>query len=142
MTPTTRLGGRILIAMAAACLAGASARAEPGVFVRFQLLEPRQGAYYVRLGGYIHNAPWYLPKTVWPAGADKDRAARLPAGTTTHWLDLGRHAGDRLHGRLKRAGGVAEFPNVTADFITDPASDRRRVVIEIATAPTENADSR
>ena len=133
----------------AAALAAAVVPASPAagdVFVRFQLLEPHQGTYYVRVGGYIHNAPWYLPKTVWPAGADKDAAARLPAGTPTPWLDLGRHAGDRLHGRLMRAGGVAEFPNVTADFITDPAADRsaraapaerRRVVIEIATAPTE-----
>ncbi|MEA3367473.1 MAG: hypothetical protein U9R68_05095, partial [Planctomycetota bacterium] len=109
------------------------------MYVRFRLLEPAQGVYYVRLGGYIHNAPWYLPKTVWPDGADKNAAARLPAGTFTPWFDLGRHAGDRLHGRLKRAGGVAEFPNVTADFVTDPSADRRRVVIEIATAPDEKA---
>jgi len=109
------------------------------VHVRFRLLEPAQGVYYVRLGGYIHNAPWYLPKAVWPDGAGKNAAARLPAGTFTPWFDLGRHAGDRLHGRLKRAGGVAELPNVTADFVTDPAADRRRVVIQIATAPDEKA---
>ena len=109
------------------------------VFVRFTLLEPAEGVYYVRLGGYIHNAPWYLPGTVWPAGADKEVAARLPAGAPAPWLDLGRHAGDRMHGRLNRSGGVAEFPNVTADFVTDPAADRRRVIIEIATAPDDSA---
>jgi hypothetical protein len=135
-------GRRQFAFLFAAALAAALVAASPAagdVFVRFRMLEPGQAVYYVRLGGYIHNAPWYLPKTVWPAGADKDTAARLPAGTPTPWFDLGRHAGDRLHGRLKRAGGVAEFPNVTADFVTDPAADRRRVVIEIATAPNEAA---
>jgi hypothetical protein len=44
-----------------------------------------------------------------------------------------------LHGRLHRAGGVAEFPNVTANFVTGAESPRRKIVIELATAPTEKA---
>ena len=109
------------------------------VFVRFRLLEPKAAAYYVRLGGYIHNDPWYLPKAVWPDGADKDAARRVAAGEFTPWLNFSQHAGQRLHGRLNRSGGIAEFPNVTADFVTEPAAERRRVVIEIATAPDEKA---
>jgi hypothetical protein len=38
--------------------------------VRFKLLEPPGTTYYVQIGGYIHVEPWYLPATVWPAGAD------------------------------------------------------------------------
>ena len=31
---------------------------------------------YVRLGGYIHVADWYLPKADVPVGAEKDGAAQ------------------------------------------------------------------
>jgi len=127
------LAAAIAVALVPACPAAGD------VFVRFKLIEPQQGVYHVRVGGYIHKPPWYLPKAVWPDGADKDVGARTPAGAVTPWFDLGRHAGDRLHGRLNRSGGVAELPNVTADFVTDPVADRRRVVIEIATAPNEKA---
>jgi len=48
-----------------------------------------------------------------------------------------QYAGNRFHGRMNRAGGLAEFPNVTLDFIVDPKAEMRRVVIEIATSPSE-----
>ena len=109
------------------------------VFVRFKMLAPARGAYYVRLGGYIHTTPWYLPKAVWPDGADKTAAKRIAAGQYTPWLNFSRFAGKRFHGRLARAGGVAEFPNVTLDFVADPAAEKRKVLIEIATAPRAEA---
>ena len=109
------------------------------VHVRFQLLEPEGARYFVRLGGFIHISPWYLPKAVWPEKADRDPAARIATGEFTPWFDLSGHAGKRLHKRLSRAGGVAELPNVTVDFVTDPADERRQVVIEIATAPHPGA---
>ena len=59
-----------------------------------------------------------------PEAADKDPERRCPAGQFTPWLDLQQLAGNRLHGRLQRSGGVAEFPNVTADFVCDPPADR------------------
>jgi hypothetical protein len=108
-----------------------------GVFVRFKVVKPYDGKYYVRLGGYIHVPNWYLPAAVIPAGADKDAAKRLDAGQFTEWFDLKTHAGKLLHGRLSRAGGVAELPNVTATFVTDEKSDGVSVVIELATAPDE-----
>ena len=66
----------------------------------------------------------FSPDAVWPAGADSGEAKRLQAGEFNSWFDLGAHARGRLHGRLHRAGGVAEFPNVTARFVctdTNPA---------------------
>ena len=129
--PTRR---RLLwMALSASVALAAAVPAAAGVWVRFRMLEPKGAAYYVRLGGYIHNDPWYLPQAVWPDKADKDTAARVASGEWTPWFDLAQHAGKRLHGRLMRAGGVAEFPNVTADFLADPPADRRRVVIELAT---------
>lgn len=110
---------------------------EDGVFVRFKLEEPAATHYYVRLAGYIHAPNWYLPKAVVPAGADRDGELRTASGEFTPWFDLRKHAGDLLHGRLKRAGGVAELPNVTAQFVTDAEADQRRIVIELATAPSE-----
>lgn len=110
-----------------------------GVYVRFGLTEPADAPWFVRLGGYIHNEPWHLPAAVWPAGADRDAAKRLPGGGVSEWFDLGGHCGARLHGRLRRAGGVAEFPNVTAEFVTGRTNERTSVVIELATAPDESA---
>jgi len=132
----TRCTVRSVFLLAVGLLAAnGPAVAADGVFVRFRLLAPRDGRYYVRLGGYIHKSPWYLPKAVVPAGADKDESKRAAAGEFTPWFDLAKHAGDLLHGQLSRAGGLAELPNVTADFVSESESQRRRVVIELATAP-------
>ncbi|NQT84022.1 hypothetical protein HQ563_13430 [bacterium] len=116
------------------CTAGATA-AENGVFVRLKLLHPQSEKYFVRLGGHIHISPWYLRRAVIPYGADGEAAKRLATGEWTGWFDLKAHAGELLHGRLNRAGGVAEFPNITAEFVTEGKHPRRVAVIELATAP-------
>ena len=134
---TLHRGWLLALLLAALGLSGASA--DTGVFVRFKLLEPTETSYYIQIGGYIHVDPWTLPGAVWPAGADSDRARRVGSGTFTDWFDLGKYAGAKLHGRLHRAGGVAEFPNITADFVTGTDSPTRKVVIELATAPDERA---
>ena len=126
---------RLVVAMAAViCVTGVS-RGDQGVYVRFQLVKPTGCEYYVRLGGYIHKSPWYLPRTVVPPLADKEESNRVAAGDFTPWFDLKKHAEGRLHGRLNRSGGLAEFPNVTADFVCEPPSENREVVIELATSP-------
>ncbi|NQT40295.1 MAG: hypothetical protein HQ581_22570, partial [Planctomycetes bacterium] len=78
-------------------------------------------------------SPWYLPRAVIPEGADKDTTRRVAAGEFTPWFDLKQHAGERLHGRMSRSGGVAEFPNVTAEFVTGEPAEERTVVIELST---------
>src|SRR2546428_1370578 len=113
-----------------------------GVFVRFQLVEPADTTWFVKLSGYIHNDPWHLPDAVWPAGADKDAAKRVAPAEFSPWFDLGTHAGKKLHGRLKRAGGVAEFPNLTVEFVGGGTNPLHRIVIELATAPEETAVKR
>lgn len=105
--------------------------------VRFKLVEPADTTYYVKLAGYIHAPPWYLPDAVWPEAADKDAAKRVASGEFTPWFDLGKHAGDRMHRRMKRSGGIAEFPNVTVDFLTSAPNDSRKVVIQLAEQPDE-----
>ena len=125
MTP--HRGWLLALLLAALGLSGASA--DTRVFVRFKLLEPTGTSYYVQLGGFIHVEPWTLPGAVWPAGADSDRAKRVGSGALTDWFDLGKYAGSRLHGQLHRAGGVAELPNITADFVTSTDSPTRKVVI-------------
>lgn len=128
-----------LLALLLVALTLSAASADSGIFVRFKLLEPPGTSYYVQIGGYIHVEPWQLPATVWPAGADSDRAKRVGGGAFTDWFDLGKYAGSKLHGRLHRAGGVAEFPNITASFVTSTGSPARKVVIELATAPDARA---
>lgn len=120
-----------------AALAAGAAPSDDGVYVRFQLVKPEGARYYVRLGGFIHKPNWYLPRAVIPSGADGQADRRLASGQFTQWFDLKKHAGESLHGRLNRSGGVAEFPNVTAQFVTAPRSDSVSVVIELSTAPEE-----
>ena len=88
MTP--RRGWLLALLLAALGLSGASA--DTRVFVRFKLLEPTETGYYVQIGAYIHVEPWTLPATVWPAGADNDRAKRVGSGVFTEWFDLGEYA--------------------------------------------------
>jgi hypothetical protein len=126
-----------LLALLLAAMTLSAASAENGVFVRFNLLEPAETSYYVQIEGHIHVEPWVLPGAVWPAGADKDRTKRVGSGTAPDWFDLGKYAGPKLHDRLRRAGGVAEFPNITANFVTSTDSPTRKIVIELAAAPDE-----
>jgi len=109
------------------------------LFVRFKMVEPVESPYYVRIAGYIHKAPWYFPKTVWPEGSDKNANKRPLAGKFTPWMNFSKYAGKYMHGRYRRAGGIAEFPNVTVDFVSKIPSEKRKVVIEIATAADEKA---
>jgi hypothetical protein len=109
--------------------------AEDGVFVRFRMIQPEGTHYYVKLGGHIHVPNWGLPGATIPADADKKVELRLPAGQFTEWFDLKKHAGKGLHKRLNRAGGIAEFPNITAAFVTDSKAPRREAEIELATEP-------
>ena len=117
------------------------AGAADGLFVRFQLerSDAADEAWFVTLRGIIHNPPWYLPAVTIPEGADKDVARRLDPGTFSEWFDLGTHAKKELHGRLDRAGGVAELPNVTVQFGDGLKDKKRKLRIELATAPTETA---
>ena len=129
---------RVLPLLLAAIILSSAASGN-GVFVRFKLLEPTETSYYVQIGGYIHIEPWRLPATVWPAGADSEHSKRVGSGAFTDWFDLGKYAGTKLHGQLSRAGGIAEFPNITTNFVTSANSPTRKVVIELATAPDERA---
>ena len=108
--------------------------ADDGVFVRFRLIQPPNSRYFVKIAGYIHSPNWYLPDKAIPANADKQADARLNSGEFTDWVDLKAQFGKSLHGRHNRAGGIAEFPNITARFTAEPKAQRSEVEIELATA--------
>jgi hypothetical protein len=116
-----------------------SGLAEDGVYVRFRLREPQKSTYFVTLGGFIHKENWYLPRAVVPADSDKKADLRINSGNFTPWFDLKSHAGKSLHGRMKRAGGIAEFPNITAQFTTSAQAKEIEVDIELATEPDEKS---
>jgi len=122
-----------------AVLFAARLTAAEGVFVRIQLADRPDTSWFVKLGGYIHNEPWRMPDAVWPSEANNDATRRLKGGEASPWFDLGAHAGKRLHGRLQRAGGVSEFPNVTLGFVTSDTNPVHQIVIELATAPQESS---
>ena len=71
------------------------------VFVRFRIAQPADAKFRVHLGGYRHEEPWYLPT------AEIEAAS----GQWSPWFDASKWP---LHGRLDRAGGIAEWPTMTA----------------------------
>ncbi len=105
------------------------------VFVRVTMLEPSTGTYQVVYGGTLHKSDplWYLPARKWP------ESGPIAAGQATPWFNVSQYAGASFHGRMNRAGGVAEFPYITANFVATPPAERRRVTIEIATASDDKA---
>lgn len=127
-----------LPAFVAAVLLPHVAPAADGVFFRIKLNEPADRAWHVNIGGHIHVDPWSMAGAVWPAGSDKDPAKNVAPGQFSPWFDLVKHAGAKIHGKHHRAGGIAEFPNITVRFST-PADARHSVVIELATEAAEAA---
>lgn len=70
------------------------------VFIRFKVIEPAGGRFNVTVGGFIHSGePWVLP----------NKSTVTGGGEWSEWLDLSAYP---WHGRLKRSGGIAEFPSV------------------------------
>ena len=136
---TMRSCGVLVFATVLLATVNTADAADDGVYVRFKLIEPSDLQYYVQFGGYIHNPNWRLPGAVFPAEAKRDATQRFIPGEYSDWFDIKAWGGKNLHGRMNRSGGVAEFPNVTVDFVTDLPHDGRRVIIELATAP--NADA-
>lgn len=88
---TSQITGALLVGGLVAAAQGAD------VFVRCRVMDPPAGNFKVTVGGFIHLPNWYLPsETVEVAGGEWSR-----------WVDLTSWP---LHGRLDRAGGVAEWP--------------------------------
>ncbi len=107
-----------------------------GVFFRVRVAEPADQPWLAKIGGHIHVDPWSMAGAVLPAGADKDAAKKVAPGQFSPWFDLVAHAGAKIHGKHSRAGGVAEFPNITLQFSTPP-DGKMAVTVELATAPNE-----
>lgn len=100
------------------------------VYVRVKVLEPADAAMRVTAGGYRHNAnpSWYLPNETFD----------VQAGQWSEWRDLTQWP---LHGRMNRAGGIAEWPSMT---LTAARTDGKAVAgvkfaVQLADAPREDA---
>ncbi len=117
---------------------GPSAVSAEGVFFRIKLAEPMDQPWHAKIGGHIHVDPWSMAGAVLPVGADKAPAKQVMPGQFSPWFDLVGHAGAKIHGKHSRAGGIAEFPNITLQFST-PADGKMAIAIELATAPNEAA---
>jgi hypothetical protein len=72
-----------------------------GVFVRFKVTEPKQGRFTIAAGGFRHEDPWYLPTA----------SVEATDGAWSPWLDASAWP---WHGKLTRAGGIAEWPAMRA----------------------------
>src|SRR6185312_5361352 len=107
---------------------GSGARAS-AVFARFKVVEPAVGEVQLKVGGFIHKEPWYLPTSTIDAQARQ----------WSDWLDVSHWP---LHDRLDRSGGIAEWPAMrVAVAIKGERETLRgcRVSVELADAPSEKA---
>lgn len=116
----------LLLIMAAAMSGNARASA---VFARLKVMEPAVGEVQLKVGGFIHNDPWYLPTSTIAA----------QAGQWSGWLDVSKWP---LHGRLDRSGGIAEWPamrvKVSVKGQREPLHGCK-LSVELADAPSEKA---
>src|SRR5438045_257033 len=69
------------------------------VFVRFRVVNPPGQSFHATVSGWRHEDPWYLPTAT----------ADVEGGAWSNWLDLSKWP---WHGKLDRAGGIAEWPSV------------------------------
>ena len=102
-----------------------------GVYLRVKVHEPATGDVHVLLGGFTHNSPWRLPKGRLPI----DKSATFAAGSWSPWFDVEAWAGKGLHKRHNRAGGIAEFANMTLDLRCSVEHPTRDLEMQLATSP-------
>jgi hypothetical protein len=69
------------------------------IFLRCRIVKPAGARFRVSVGGYRHTSPWTFP----------DIAREVSGADWSAWLDLSPWP---WHGRLDRAGGVAEWPTL------------------------------
>ena len=110
-------------------------KAGADTFVRFRVTDPGEAPFAVNLAGNIHKAPWYLPKARFPEG----KGEWFGAGEYSPWVHVSEWAGEAMHGRMSRAGGVAEFPFVTVRFEMEAMPEVVGVEIELADRADANA---
>ena len=97
------------------------------VYVRARVLEPAAEAHRLTTGGHRHDGPneWYLPAKV----------VDVRDGWS-EWIDASAW---KLHGRLDRVGGVAEWPSMKLSVAGDAAASGVRLRIQLADRPAEDA---
>jgi hypothetical protein len=106
---------------------GAASSGAAGVFARFMVVQPGAATFRLTVGGYCHVEPWHLPTGQIDA----------TGGTWTEWFDASKWP---LHGRLDRAGGVAEWPAMrvtVAEKGTRQAIHGCSLKVELADEPSE-----
>ncbi|MBI1737095.1 MAG: hypothetical protein HYR51_18140 [Candidatus Rokubacteria bacterium] len=125
------LSRRRLLGLLAAAATAPTSRgggfAPSGLFLRFRVLEPSAGGLTVEVSGHRHDGPrWRLDRT----------QESVVAQDWSGWIDLGARA---LHGRLARAGGVAEWPSVVLRVKDPAAATGCEIEIELADRPDASA---
>ena len=107
----------------------ASAQSDKSVFVRFKIVQPAGNNFRVTVGGFRHaGEPWYFePASVEAVG-----------GAWSDWLDLSKW---QWHGRVDRAGGVAEWSSMKLSVANADGTPTSNSVfdVQLADAPDEKS---
>lgn len=102
-----------------------------GVFIRFKIIEPTIGEKSrVSVGGFRHDGdPWSFPEI--PVEITKNK--------WSEWVDLSQW---KWHGRVDRAGGIAEWNSIKLSAVNlNPKGAIKNVsfAVELADAPAEKS---
>jgi hypothetical protein len=104
--------------------------AAEGVFVRARVLQPTGAGekHTITTGGFRHDGPaqWYLPTKSLAVAGDQ----------WSEWIDAG---GFGLHGRLRRAGGIAEWPAMKLTVAGTAAAAGVKLQVQLADRPDPSA---
>jgi hypothetical protein len=127
MTPS-RLRLRVWLGFTAALVTASADDAHAAPYVRARVERPARESYTITTGGFRHDGPqqWRLP------------AEKLEVSGTgwSRWVDAGAFG---LHGRLNRAGGVAEWPVMTLTVSGTVAPGGVTLRVQLAERPAEDA---
>ncbi|MBI2835601.1 MAG: hypothetical protein HYX76_14360 [Acidobacteria bacterium] len=119
----------LVLLLSSASLLWVSDPSPAKIYVRVKVLEPA-AAVRVTVGGFGHAGPtWWFDKI----------QVDLESGSWSEWTDVSRWP---LHGRLNRAGGLAEWPTMKLTVGWRPARapiQGTALEIELADAPDEAA---
>src|SRR5689334_9433026 len=95
-----KVAGGLIAAAALWLLISCATAHAAAIFIRIKVAEPAAGTFKLNINGHRHaGEPWGFP----------DIPLDCTAGQWTPWVDLSKWP---WHGKVDRAGGIAEWPSI------------------------------
>ena len=121
MMTVGRARGCVVFALVFGMVAASSGRCDAEIFVRARVLEPAGEKFTIGVGGFRHDGPqqWSLPT----------QSLAVVGNQWSEWINASEF---RLHGRLRRAGGIAEWPSMKLSVMGVPPANGVKLQVQLA----------